>query len=1129
MLPPPTLPSVRLPAAPVVFPPAASAVLAAARGLLTGRSLAAARSPLASRFLPAARGLLAGSFSPAPCALLLALLATTPLVAQDRGDWDVNAPPFPLTDVSIDATEGTWMSLDVSPDGTEVIFDFLGDIYTIPLEGGEARALTREFAWNMQPRYSPDGRWIAFTSDRSGGDNIWVMDRDGSNLQQVTDESFRLLNGPAWSPDSQYIVARKHFTGTRSLGSGEMWKYHRTGGTGIRLTERPNDQQDVNEPAFSPDGRHLWFSQDLTPGPTFEYNKDPNAGIYGIRRLDLESGALQTVVAGPGGAARPTPSPDGRYLAFVRRVNYETHLFLRDLETGEEWSVFDGLERDMQEIWAIHGVYPTMAWTPDGAHLVFWAGGGIHRLELATGEHRPIPFRVQTIRQVASTVRHPVEVHPEAFDVRMMRHVRVSPDGGQVAYSAMGQLWVLDLDEGEPRRVTSQEEHQEFQPSWSPDGSQLAYIGWDDHELSTVRVVDVPGPGASPPAEGQAVSTRPGHHVEPVFSPDGAHIVYRRIAGGGIVSPLHSSDTGIWQVPAGGGDPLLLSESGRDPHFGADPDRVFFHDTDGGQQALMSISLEGRDQRVHLRSQWASSWRVSPDGEHVAFTERFQAFVRPFPRTGSPVDVGAGSRDLPQQRVSRDVGAWLHWSGDGSTLHWAQGPELFSLPVESVFPHLGSGDDDVELPLAEGLALEHRVQADRPSGQVAFTGGRIITMDGDQVIEDGTLVVEGNRIAAVGPSDQVDVPGGAHRVDATGMTLMPGIVDVHWHGSQGWQGIVPRQNPMNHVSLAFGVTTIHDPSTNTEEFFTAAERVRAGLSTGPRLFSTGQILYGATTPFTAEVNSLDDAREHVRRLAAQGAISVKSYNQPRRDQRQQLIQATREEGLQNVPEGGATFMHNLTMVVDGHTGVEHALSVETVYDDVLQLWAATEVGYTPTLVVAYGGLWGEEYWYSNTNVWENERLLDFNPPGVVEARSRRALRVPDEEWNHIRVASHAHRMYQEGIGVQLGAHGQQQGLDAHWELWSFGQGGMPAHDALRVATLEGARYLGMDEHIGSLEVGKLADLIVLEENPLDDLRNSDSVRWTMVNGRLYDARTLDQAGNHPQPRQPWFWERPRDR
>ena len=295
---------------------------------------------------------------------------------------------------------------------------------------------------------------------------------------------------------------------------------------------------------------------------------------------------------------------------------------------------------------------------------------------------------------------------------------------------------------------------------------------------------------------------------------------------------------------------------------------------------------------------------------------------------------------------------------------------------------------------------------------------------------------------------------------------------------------------------------------------------------GPRLFSTGTILYGADGDFKAEINSLDDARSALRRTRAFGAFSVKSYNQPRREQRQQVIQAARELNMLVVPEGGSTFYHNMTMIMDGHTGIEHNIPVAPIYKDVKTLWGNSKTGYTPTLIVNYGGLNGEYYWYQKTNVWEDEKLMKFYPRGLIDSRSRHRTMVPDEEYKngHILVSETAKVLTDEGVKVNLGAHGQLQGLGAHWELWMLQQGGMSNMEALRAATMNGANYLGMDDQIGSLEVGKLADLIVLDKNPLEDIQNSNTVIYTMVNGRMYDANTMNEAGNNETQRTKFYWE-----
>ncbi|HZI67983.1 MAG TPA: amidohydrolase, partial [Thermoanaerobaculia bacterium] len=528
--------------------------------------------------------------------------------------WDVEAPAYPMPlEAKIDTDEGTWMSLDVSPDGKEIAFDLLGDVYALPIGGGEARALTSGVSWDMQPRYSPDGKRIAFTSDRSGGDNVWVMERDGTKPSQVTKEDFRLPNSPAWSPDGDFLAVRKHFTGTRSLGAGEIWLYHRSGGEGTQVVKRSNEQKDLGEPVFSPDGRYLFYSQDVTPGRIFQYNKNPHEGIYAIQRLDRVTGRTDRFVRGPGGAVRPTPSPDGKWLAFVRRVRFKTVLFVKDLASGRERALYDGLDRDMQETWAIHGVYPAMAWTPDNRSIVFWSGGGIRRIDIATRNVSEIPFHVADTREVTTAVRFPVEVAPERFPVRMLRWVEVSPREDQVLYQALGVIWIRDLPDGAPRRLTRQTDHLEYYPSFSRDGRSVVYVSWDDEKLGAIRVAPARG------GEGRVVTSSPGHFAEPVFTPDGTRIVYRAIAGGGLRSRLWSRDRGLYWIPATGGKPTLITERGVQPQFGSASDRVYFTTfEEEDKRALNSIDLDGSDERAHLTSVAATEFRVSPDEKWIA-------------------------------------------------------------------------------------------------------------------------------------------------------------------------------------------------------------------------------------------------------------------------------------------------------------------------------------------------------------------------------------------------------------------------------------------------------------------------------------------------------------------------------
>src|SRR5215831_3181020 len=351
---------------------------------------------------------------------------------DDKKKWDVNNPPGERDEVAIDTHTGTWMSVDVSPDGKQLVFDLLGDLYLVPMVGGEAKALTHSIAWEMQARFSPDGKRIAYISDAGGGDNVWVMNVDGSGAKALTEEDYRLLNNPVWHPNGQYIAARKHFSGTRSLGSGEIWLYHVGGGKGVQLNEKPNWQKDLGEPAFSPDAKYVYFSQDTTLGNTFQYNKNSNAQIFQIQRLDLSDGKIKPFVSGPGGAVRPTPSPDGKYLAFVRRIRNQSALFLKDLTSGRESPVWPHLERDLQEAWSIQGVYPGFAWTPDSKRIVVWAQGKLWNVDPFKGDAQEISFHVKDSREIRKAVRFAIDVAPQSFDVKQLRWTNVSPDGSHV-------------------------------------------------------------------------------------------------------------------------------------------------------------------------------------------------------------------------------------------------------------------------------------------------------------------------------------------------------------------------------------------------------------------------------------------------------------------------------------------------------------------------------------------------------------------------------------------------------------------------------------------------------------------------------------------------------------------------
>jgi len=1063
--------------------------------------------------------------------LVLGALCVFQATAQESKKWDVNATHGPYKDVEFTVTEGTWMNLDISPDGQKIVFDMLGDIYEVSIAGGNAKLLRGDRSWDVQPRYSPDGKTIVFCSDAGGGDNIWTMKNDGKDAKQITKESYRLLNNPVFTTDGNYIICRKHFTSTRSLGAGELWMYHITGGDGIQLTKRKNDQQDVGEPCVSPDGKYVYYSEDMYPGGYFQYNKDPNSQIYIIRRYNLENGKIDDMVTGAGGAFRPQISHDGKQLAYVKRIREKTCLFIRNLATNEEWMVYDQLSKDQQEAWAIFGVYCNYNWSPDDKSIVIYANGQMRKLSTVQTETGPmgiqvkkdevIPFKATVKQKIEDALHFKQNIDENEFTAKMIRQTVTSPDEKFIVFNAVGYLWKKEMPNGKPVRLTSTSDF-EFEPAFSPKGDALVYVTWNDENMGGIWKYDFKT------AKSTKLTSEKGIYRTPKYSTDGKKLVYLKEGGNGNQGFTFSNNPGFYVMDLANNAAKFVINDGEFPQFSADGNRILYLSGGYPNFEYKSCDLNGHESLTHFTSKYANDFSVSPDNKWVAFRELYNIYIAAFPKSGQALDLSAGMSNAPLSKVSRDAGAYMHWSSDSKKLHWTLGEEYFTASLNKRFKFLEGSPDSIPPVDTAGVKINLVVKTAKPNQKIALKGARIITMKGDEVIENGTIIVNGNKIEEIGKAADVKIPADAQVIEVNGKTIMPGIVDVHAHVGHFSGGLNTQKHWPYYANLAYGVTTSHDPSATTEFVFSQAELVKSGTIVGPRIFSTGTILYGAEGDFKAVINSIDDARSALRRMKAVGAISVKSYNQPRREQRQMIIQAAREQKMLVVPEGGSTFYYNMTHVMDGHTGVEHNIPIATLHSDVINFWKNSSCGYTPTLIVAYGAMNGECYFYQHTNVWEKTRLLNFVPRANIDERSRHRISIPEEEYQngHILVSESCKKLSDEKVKVNLGAHGQLQGLGAHWELWMMQQGGMSNMEALRVATMNGAYYIGMEDQIGSLEKGKLADLIIMDKNPLDDIKNTESLKFTMVNGVLYDCDSMNEYGKKDKKRSRFYWEMP---
>ncbi|MFN2399561.1 MAG: amidohydrolase family protein, partial [Gemmatimonadaceae bacterium] len=984
----------------------------------------------------------------------------------------------------------------------------------------------------------------------------------------------------------------------------DLTLFHKDGGTGIKLTGSGTTPAGLPLPTpFTPPPYDNYLGAAFGKDPRFVYASVKRGGFAYNQQLgqgwqvavyDRETGKTFLRTAAVGGGMRPVVSPDGKLLAYASRFDGNTALRLRDLVSGDESWLLSAIQRDDIESRYTRDVLPGYAFTPDSKSLVISYGGKLWRVAVPTGKPNAIPFTADVKLDMGPKVKFAYELNDTTLTVKQIRNARPSPDGRRLAFTALDKLWIMELPEGKPRRVTTSRVG-EHSPTWSPDGRYVAYVTWTEEGGDIYRV------RADGRAQPEKLTRETAFYEQLSYTPNGARLVAARGPRQQRVERENEFEGPgpqvielIWLPAAGGAVTTItpLSFYGR-PHFTRDSSRIYIYDPADG---LVSMRFDGTDRKPIIKITGymipgapptaqpnpADEILISPDGSRAITSVDNKIYMLAVPMAGGQtrsISINApATAPVPVRRITRIGGDFLGWAEDGKSFYYSLGRSFFTYNIaladslvrdstsraDSVKKAGGKKDsaartdtagakadtaqagrkpaDAVALTPADSAKVAKAdttkktkpayepnrldvlitVPRDRPAGTVVLRGARIISMKGSEIIENGDIVVTNNRIAAVGAAGTVTLPVGARTIDVAGKTIIPGWVDIHAHMWPTW-GVHRTQVYEYLANLAYGVTTSRDPQTSTTDVLSYGDLVETGDMIGPRVLSTGPGVF-----WSDDISSLDDARDVLRRYSDfYNTNTIKQYLVGDRKVRQWTVMAARELGLMPTLEGGLDFKKNLTEAIDGYSGSEHSYPISPLYKDAVEVLAQSGITYTPTLLVQYGGPWAENYWYEREDIHKDQKLMRFTPHTEID---RRSLRRPgwfrEDQYSFARLGEQAAKIVAAGGRVGLGGHGQLQGLGVHWELWSIASGGMPRHDVLRVGTIFGAEAIGLEKDLGSIEAGKLADLQVLDANPLENIRNTNTVRYVMRNGRLYEGETLKEIW--PRQRElekPWWWNR----